>query len=262
MTGFLGPNGAGKTTTMRMITGLVPATAGSALVDGRPYAARAQPGRGHGHAAGRRRRAPGPHRADAPAAAGRRLGVPGSRVDEVLDLVGLTDAGRTADPRLLARHAAAAGHRRRAAGRPAGADVRRAGQRAGPRGHPLDARAAPRPRGPRRHGAAVLAPARRGRAHGRPAAGDRRRADRRRRAGGLAAGNRRRLRARRRTGRAGGGPAGPRVRRLPGDDGALVVSGASPGDVGAVAAAGGHVLSELRPLQRGLEDVFFSLTAA
>jgi hypothetical protein len=30
----------------------------------------------------------------------------------------------------------------------------------------------------------------------------------------------------------------------------------------AVAAAGGHVLSELRPLQRGLEDVFFSLTAA
>ena len=46
VTGFLGPNGAGKTTTMRMITGLVPATAGSALVDGRPYAARAEPGRG------------------------------------------------------------------------------------------------------------------------------------------------------------------------------------------------------------------------
>jgi ABC-2 type transport system ATP-binding protein len=48
----------------------------------------------------------------------------------------------------------------------------------------------------------------------------------------------------------------------PDDDGGLVVSGASAGDVGAVAAAGGHVLSELRPLQRGLEDVFFSLTAA
>jgi ABC-2 type transport system ATP-binding protein len=45
-------------------------------------------------------------------------------------------------------------------------------------------------------------------------------------------------------------------------DGALVVSGATPADVGAVAAAGNHVLSELRPLQRGLEDVFFSLTAA
>jgi ABC-2 type transport system ATP-binding protein len=48
----------------------------------------------------------------------------------------------------------------------------------------------------------------------------------------------------------------------PGEDGALVVTGAAAGDVGAVAAAGGHVLSELRPLQRGLEDVFFSLTAA
>jgi ABC-2 type transport system ATP-binding protein len=48
----------------------------------------------------------------------------------------------------------------------------------------------------------------------------------------------------------------------PGDDGALVVTGGTPTDVGAVAAAGGHVLTELRPLQRGLEDVFFSLTAA
>jgi ABC-2 type transport system ATP-binding protein len=48
----------------------------------------------------------------------------------------------------------------------------------------------------------------------------------------------------------------------PVDGGALVVSGATPTDVGAVAAAGGHVLTELRPLQHGLEDVFFSLTAA
>ena len=38
VTGFLGPNGAGKTTTMRMITGLVPPTAGEAAVDGRRYA--------------------------------------------------------------------------------------------------------------------------------------------------------------------------------------------------------------------------------
>jgi energy-coupling factor transporter ATP-binding protein EcfA2 len=37
VTGFLGPNGAGKTTTMRMVTGLVPASAGEALVDGRRY---------------------------------------------------------------------------------------------------------------------------------------------------------------------------------------------------------------------------------
>ena len=32
--GFLGPNGAGKTTTMRMITGYMPATAGTVQVDG------------------------------------------------------------------------------------------------------------------------------------------------------------------------------------------------------------------------------------
>jgi ABC-2 type transport system ATP-binding protein len=32
--------------------------------------------------------------------------------------------------------------------------------------------------------------------------------------------------------------------------------------VGAVAAAGGHVLTDLRPVQRGIEDLFFQLTAA
>ncbi len=32
--GFLGPNGAGKTTTMRIITGFLPATSGTARVDG------------------------------------------------------------------------------------------------------------------------------------------------------------------------------------------------------------------------------------
>src|SRR5713101_8086465 len=32
--GFLGPNGAGKTTTMRIITGFMPATFGTVLVNG------------------------------------------------------------------------------------------------------------------------------------------------------------------------------------------------------------------------------------
>ena len=47
--GFLGPNGAGKTTTMRMITGFIPPTAGTATVHGydvveQPVQARAQIG--------------------------------------------------------------------------------------------------------------------------------------------------------------------------------------------------------------------------
>ena len=47
-----------------------------------------------------------------------------------------------------------------------------------------------------------------------------------------------------------------------GADGALVVPGTDPSQVGAVAAAGGHALVELRPVQRGLEDLFFQLTTA
>ena len=93
VTGFLGPNGAGKTTTMRMITGLVPASAGSALVDGRPYAALPNPGSVMGTLLdagavhpGRTGRTHLRLLADA-------IGVPASRVNEVLDLVGLSDAG-------------------------------------------------------------------------------------------------------------------------------------------------------------------------
>ena len=36
--GFLGPNGAGKSTTMRMITGFLPPTSGTAVVDGHDLA--------------------------------------------------------------------------------------------------------------------------------------------------------------------------------------------------------------------------------
>jgi len=43
VTGFIGANGSGKTTTMRMMLGLLPATAGQAYFDGRPYDELEQP---------------------------------------------------------------------------------------------------------------------------------------------------------------------------------------------------------------------------
>ena len=45
-------------------------------------------------------------------------------------------------------------------------------------------------------------------------------------------------------------------------DGGLVVARCRPAAVGALAAAGGHVLIDLRPLEHGLEDLFFQLTTA
>jgi ABC-2 type transport system ATP-binding protein len=43
VTGFVGPNGAGKTTTMRVILGLDAPDAGTALVGGRPYRSLSRP---------------------------------------------------------------------------------------------------------------------------------------------------------------------------------------------------------------------------
>jgi ABC-2 type transport system ATP-binding protein len=94
VTGFLGPNGAGKTTTMRMMTGLVPASAGTSTVDGRPYVDLPNPGA----VVGTLLDASAVH----PGCTGRThlqllaatIGVPEARVDDVLELVGLKDAAR------------------------------------------------------------------------------------------------------------------------------------------------------------------------
>ena len=40
--GFLGPNGAGKSTTMKMVTGFLPPTSGTAVVCGDPGPSRPQ----------------------------------------------------------------------------------------------------------------------------------------------------------------------------------------------------------------------------
>jgi ABC-2 type transport system ATP-binding protein len=94
VTGFLGPNGAGKSTTMRMMTGLLRATSGTALIDGRPYRELPNPGAVLGTLLdasavhpGRTGRVHLRLLADA-------VGVPASRVGEVLEQVGLTEAAR------------------------------------------------------------------------------------------------------------------------------------------------------------------------
>ena len=97
VTGFLGPNGAGKSTTMRMIVGLDRPTSGRAWVDGHPYAELAAPLRSVGAMLDSRAIHPGrTARAHLRSIADtHRIGR--TRVDEVLELTGLTSvAGRRA----------------------------------------------------------------------------------------------------------------------------------------------------------------------
>ncbi len=93
VTGFLGPNGAGKSSTLRILLGLDRAQAGTALIDGVPFAALPDPVRTVGavlDGSGAHRSRTGRAHLRWVARAG---GLPLSRVDEVLELVGLADAG-------------------------------------------------------------------------------------------------------------------------------------------------------------------------
>jgi ABC-2 type transport system ATP-binding protein len=94
VTGFLGPNGAGKSTTMRMIVGLDRPTAGTATVGGRPYAALAAPLREVGALLDAGAMHPGRTGRAHLRIAAHTHGIASSRVDEVLDQVGLAHAGR------------------------------------------------------------------------------------------------------------------------------------------------------------------------
>ena len=94
VTGFLGPNGAGKSTTMRMIMGLDKPTSGKVTVNGRPYRDLSAPlcevgalldAKGlHGSRNARN------HLRQLAAS----NGIPAKRVDEVLEITGLTSVAK------------------------------------------------------------------------------------------------------------------------------------------------------------------------
>ncbi|MDR2454861.1 MAG: ATP-binding cassette domain-containing protein [Bifidobacteriaceae bacterium] len=95
VTGFLGPNGAGKTTTLRIALGLVRASAGEVVFDGRRYRELAWPGREVGASLEASSFHPGRAALSHLRSLAPQLGAPDARCEEVLDLVGLTaQAGR------------------------------------------------------------------------------------------------------------------------------------------------------------------------
>jgi ABC-2 type transport system ATP-binding protein len=94
VTGFLGPNGAGKSTTMRMILGLDAPTRGSVTVNGKPYREHAAPLREVGALLEARSVHPGRRAYHHLLALAQTCGIRRSRVDEVIDAVGLRQVAR------------------------------------------------------------------------------------------------------------------------------------------------------------------------
>jgi ABC-2 type transport system ATP-binding protein len=94
VTGFLGPNGAGKSTTMRMILGLDAPTSGSVTVNGKPYREHTAPLREVGALLEARSVHPGRRAYHHLLALAQTSGIGRSRVDEVIDAVGLREVAR------------------------------------------------------------------------------------------------------------------------------------------------------------------------
>ncbi|MBM7515945.1 ABC transporter ATP-binding protein [Nocardioides nitrophenolicus] len=92
VTGFLGPNGAGKSTTMRVMVGLTPPTSGHVTIGGLRYADIPNPGRHVGTLLDASAQHVGRTGREILAIAAQTMGLPKSRVDEMLALVGLTES--------------------------------------------------------------------------------------------------------------------------------------------------------------------------
>ena len=91
VTGFLGPNGAGKSTTMRVVVGLTPPTTGTAHVLGRRFTDLPNPGLEVGVLLDASAQHAGRTGREVLTLAQKLMGLPRGRVDEMLDLVSLTD---------------------------------------------------------------------------------------------------------------------------------------------------------------------------
>ena len=96
VTGFLGPNGAGKTTTMRVMVGLTPATSGRVTIGGHLYQDIPNPGRHVGVLLDASAQHAGRTGREILTLGAQTMGLPVTRVDEMLDLVSLdqTEAKR------------------------------------------------------------------------------------------------------------------------------------------------------------------------
>jgi ABC-2 type transport system ATP-binding protein len=90
VTGFLGPNGAGKSTTMRIMVGLTRATSGTATIDGRRFADLPNPGLEVGVLLDASAQHAGRTGREILTLAQRLMGLPRTRVEELLAAVSLT----------------------------------------------------------------------------------------------------------------------------------------------------------------------------